>query len=320
MKHKRKFTDRGDRKERPVPRYRMLYSDLYNNTLVACILNSILAFTAVVLNVLVILALRNIYSLPRKTLKTLLLSMSVSDLGVGLVAQPLHIYLLVSNINFLSSDIFLDHHEAIFDVYRVVANVLTFASFFSIVALSTDRFLVIRLQLRYQHTVTHKRAITGVVSFWLLSAVLPLIRFLGWLPENIFFILSVTIKFISLITVGLFYLTIFLTLRQHASQVQDVPVESGERNEAVNAARERKAAFGVFYVYLAFVACNLPIICVNIAYRIGDERPILTYKLNLYTMVNLILLSSCLNPLIYCWKMRRIRKAMINMLRKPFQN
>ena len=298
----------------------MPYSDLYNNILVACILNSILAFTAVVLNVLVILALRNIPSLPRKTLKTLLLSMSVSDLGVGLVAQPLNIYLLVSDINFLFSYIFLDHHEAIFDAYRVVAKFLTFASFFSIVALSTDRFLVIRLQLRYQHTVTHKRAITGVVSFWLLSAVLPLIRFLEWLPENIFFISSVTIKFISLITVGLFYFTIFLALRQHATQVQDVPVESGERNEAVNAARERKAAFGVLYVYLAFVACNLPMICVNIAFRIDDERPILTYKLNLYTMVNFTLLSSCLNPLIYCWKMRRIRKAMINMLRKPFQN
>ena len=126
LKHKRKFTDRGDRKERPVPRYRMLYSDLYNNTLVACILNSILAFTAVVLNVLVILALRNIPSLPRKTLKTLLLSMSVSDLGVGLVAQPLNIYLLVSNINFNSSYIFLDYHEAIFDAYRIVANLLRF--------------------------------------------------------------------------------------------------------------------------------------------------------------------------------------------------
>ena len=62
-------------------------SELYH-TLVACIVGSILAFTAVVLNVLVILALRNIPSLPRKTLKTLLLSMSVSDLGVGLVAQP----------------------------------------------------------------------------------------------------------------------------------------------------------------------------------------------------------------------------------------
>ena len=298
----------------------MYHSDLYNNTLVACILNSILAFTAVVLNVLVMLALRNIPSLPRKTLKTLLLSMSVSDLGVGLVAQPLNIYLLVSDIKFFSSFILVDHHEAVFKAYRVVANVLTYASFFSIVALSADRFLVIRLQLRYQDAVTHKRAIAGVISFWLLSAVLPLIGLREWLPEDIFFILTVTIQFISLITAGLFYFKIFLALRQHATQVQDVPVESGERNEAINATRERKAAFGVFYVYLAFMACYLPIICFNIAENvIGTERTSLGYKVNLYLTI-LLALNSSLSPLIYCWKMRRIRQAMINILRKPFQN
>ncbi|CAH3188297.1 unnamed protein product, partial [Porites evermanni] len=261
----------------------MPHSDLYNNTLVACILNSILAFTAVLLNVLVILALRKIPSLPRKTLKTLLLSiMSVSDLGVGLVAQPLQICLLVSNINILARSppyIWPDHYEAVLKAYRVVANVVTYASFFSIVALSADRFLVIRLQLRYQDAVTHKRAIAGVISFWLLSAVLPLIRLREWLPEDIFFILTVTIQFISLITAGLFYFKIFLALRQHAAQVQDVPVESGERNEAVNATRERKAAFGVFYVYLALMACYLPIICFNIAENvIGPVRTSLMYK------------------------------------------
>ena len=299
----------------------MYFSELYYHTLVACIVGSILAFTAVVLNVLVILALRNIPSLPRKTLKTLLLSMSVSDLGVGLVAQPLNIYLLVSNIKFLSqSYIDLDHYDAIFNAYRVVANVLTYASFFSIVALSADRFLVIRLQLRYQDAVTHKRAIAGVISFWLLSAVLPLIRLREWLPEDIFFILTVTIQFISLITAGLFYFKIFLALRQHAAQVQDVPVESGETNEAVNAARERKAAFGVFYVYLTFVACYLPQICFNIAGKIIDiERPFLRYKVNLHAR-NLLVLNSSLSPLIYYWKMRRIRQAMIDVLRKPFQN
>ena len=261
----------------------MHHSDLYNNTLVACVLNSILAFTAVVLNVLVILALRKIPSLPRKTLKTLLLSMSVSDLGVGLVAQPLQIYLLVSNINILSqSYIDLDHYEAIINAYRVVANVLTYASFFSIVALSADRFLVIRLQLQYQDAITHKRAIAGVISFWLLSAFLPLIRLREWLPENIFFILTVTIQFISLITAGLFYFKTFLALRQHAAQVQDVPVESGETNEAVNATRERKAALGIFYVYLALMACYLPIICFNIAENvIGPVRTSLGYKVNL---------------------------------------
>ena len=294
-------------------------SELYH-TLVACIVGSILAFSAVVLNVLVILALRNIPSLPRKTLKTLLLSMSVSDLGVGLVAQPLNIYVLVSGIKFFSSFILVDHHEAVFKAYRVVANVLTYASFFSIVALSADRFLVIRLQLRYQDAVTHKRAIAGVISFWLLSAVLPLIRFLGWFPENKIFIFFVTIQFICLIISGLFYFKMFLALRQHAAQVQNVPVECGERIEAVNAARERKAAFGVFYVYLTFVACYLPQISFNIAAKIIDiERPNLEYKVNLHA-TNLLVLNSSLSPLIYCWKMRRIRQAMIDILRKPFQN
>ena len=295
-------------------------SELYH-TLVACIVGSILAFTAVVLNVLVILALRNIPSLPRKTLKTLLLSMSVSDLGVGLVAQPLNIYVLVSNITFFfKSYIDLDHYDAIFNAHRVVGNVLTYASFFSIVALSADRFLVIRLQLRYQDAVTHKRAIAGVISFWLLSAVLPLIRFLGFFPENKIFIFFVTIQFICLIISGLFYFKIFLALRQHAAQVQNVPVECGERNEAVNAARERKAAFGVFYVYLTFVACYLPQISFNIAAKIIDiERPNLEYKVNLHA-TNLLVLNSSLSPLIYCWKMRRIRQAMIDILRKPFQN
>ena len=295
-------------------------SELYH-TLVACIVGSILAFTAVVLNVLVILALRNIPSLPRKTLKTLLLSMSVSDLGVGLVAQPLNIYVLVSNIKFFfKSYIDLDHYDAIFNAHRVVGNVLTYASFFSIVALSADRFLVIRLQLRYQDAVTHQRAIAGVISFWLLSAFLPLFRFLEWLPENKSFILFVTIQFICLIISGLFYFKIFLALRQHAAQVQNVPVECGERIEAVNAARERKAAFGVFYVYLTFVACYLPQISFNIAAKIIDiERPNLEYKVNLHA-TNLLVLNSSLSPLIYCWKMRRIRQAMIDILRKPFQN
>ena len=247
--------------------------------------------------------------------------MSVSDLGVGLVAQPLNIYVLVSNIKYLSQPyIWPDHYGAVIKAHRVVGNVLTYASFFSIVALSADRFLVIRLQLRYQDAVTHKRAIAGVISFWLLSAFLPLFRFLEWLPENKSFILFVTIQFICLIMSGLFYFKILLALRQHAAQVQNVPVECGEKIEAVNAARERKAAFGVFYVYLTFVACYLPQICFNIAAKIIDiERRNLEYKVNLHA-TNLLVLNSSLSPLIYCWKMRRIRQAMIDVLRKPFQN
>ena len=67
-------------------------------TLVAnCVLNGFLSYTAIVLNIITIQALRKTSSSP-KTLKTLLLSLAVSDLGVGLLVQLLYVAILVMNI------------------------------------------------------------------------------------------------------------------------------------------------------------------------------------------------------------------------------
>ena len=49
------------------------------------------------LNIIAIQALRKTSSLP-KTLKTLLLSLAVSDLGEGLLVQPLYVAILVMNV------------------------------------------------------------------------------------------------------------------------------------------------------------------------------------------------------------------------------
>ena len=51
------------------------------------------------LNIVAIYAIRKTSSLP-KNLKTLLLSLAVSDLGVGLLAQPMHVaYIMDSKQN-----------------------------------------------------------------------------------------------------------------------------------------------------------------------------------------------------------------------------
>ena len=49
------------------------------------------------LDIITVQALRKTSSLP-KTLKTLLLRLAVSDLGVGLLVQPLYVAILVINI------------------------------------------------------------------------------------------------------------------------------------------------------------------------------------------------------------------------------
>ena len=53
------------------------------------------------LNIITIQAIRKTSSLP-KTLKTLLLSLAASDLGVGLLVQPLYVAILVMEIGLQS--------------------------------------------------------------------------------------------------------------------------------------------------------------------------------------------------------------------------
>ena len=62
------------------------------------VFNAFLFFTSILLNIITIQALRKTSSLP-KTLKTLLLSLAVSDLAVGLLVQPWYVANLVIEID-----------------------------------------------------------------------------------------------------------------------------------------------------------------------------------------------------------------------------
>ena len=70
------------------------YEELQSTYMATFLLNSFLCYSAVILSCVAICAIRKTTSLP-KTLKTLLLSLAVSDGGVGLLGQPFYISLLV---------------------------------------------------------------------------------------------------------------------------------------------------------------------------------------------------------------------------------
>ena len=70
------------------------FKELYSWYIANCVLNAFLTITAIILNSITIHAIQKTPSLP-KPLKTLLLSLAVSDLGVGLVVQPFYFGQLV---------------------------------------------------------------------------------------------------------------------------------------------------------------------------------------------------------------------------------
>ena len=189
---------------------------------------------------------------------------------------------------------------------------LSYASFFGVVALTADRFLALHLHLRYQELVTHKRVVAVVISIWIISAILMLMSI--WIPIVVGIIL-VPVENVCYLTTALFYFKIYLAVRHHSNQIHVLQAQLAQNNEGdiANAARDRKAAVGTFYVYLVFLICYLPSTCAWIIHRsAGPSTMVLQFGLYNNT---LIFLNSSLNPLIYSWKMRPVRHAIMEILR-----
>ena len=157
----------------------MKNEDITSSYITTCVLNAFLSYTAVTLNCLTIYPLTKLSSLPRP-LKTLLWSLAVSDLGVGLTVQPSYIATLVMEMEHKTESNPADNITYKFFVFTV--NLFGYASFFGVTFLSLHRFLAVYLHLRYQELVTHERVVVVMVSKWVFSAVLSFLRL--WIPKR----------------------------------------------------------------------------------------------------------------------------------------
>ena len=226
-------------------------------------INAFLSFTTIVLNVITIQALRKTASLS-KTLKTLLLSLAVSDLGVGLLAQPLYIATLVIKID--QSTLFGCSVQFTSRILRLLGYVFLPASFFGIFALTVDRFLAIHLHLRYQEVVTFKRIVALVISIWVLSSAPSVLA----LNENLEKVLSSVIGIIAsvcLIIAGVLCCKMHAVVRRHRNEINSaLQVQQVAQNgKLASDARLKKTVLATFYMYIVFLGCYVPYFCVRAA-------------------------------------------------------
>ncbi|XP_078347931.1 melanocortin receptor 3-like [Oculina patagonica] len=281
------------------------FEDLKSTYIANCVFNSFLCYTAIMLNIVTIHAIRKTSSLS-KSLKTLLLSLAVSDVGVGLLTQPFYTALLVM---WLQQN---DPGCSTYKVFSVIANCLSTASFFGVVAVSVDRFLAIHLHLRYQELVTHKRVVAVVISIWVFSAFLSLL--MVWVSFDVKGLIVFIIGFVFVVVTTLVYIRIYLAVRRHKNQIQALQVQQvAPTDEMANFSSLIKFAVGIFYVYLVFLACYLPYFISLASLKIlGPSIALKRFFIFSFTPV---FLNSSLNPVIYCWKMRHIRHAIMDILR-----
>ena len=275
-----------------------------------CVFNSFLSYTNIFLNIITIHAIRKTALLP-KPLRTLLLSLAVSDVGVGLLVQPLYISTLVSRLNKKRIDCIS------YKILLASMNFFCISSLLNVVTISVDRFLAVHLHLRYQELVTHKRVIAAVISIWLLSAIISSSVF--WDP--LLFssrVIGLVIMTVCLVVVVIVYWRIYIVLKRHKNQIQSLQiqeVQQGVQNgDLSNFLKLRKSALGTFYVCIVFLICYLPSYILSFLFMARLLSSISYYNAWPHT-TTLFFLNSSLNPVIYCWKMGPIRRTLMDIMR-----
>ena len=175
--------------------------------------NIFLAITASIGNVLIFIALHKVSSIHPPT-KLFIRCLAVTDLGVGLIVQPLYVTTITSSLIKMN----------ICDVFYVRRALHTSSwclcgvSLLTSTAVSVDRLLALLLGLRYRHVVTLRGVRVVLICFWFIGALS------GWAwmhtpdlaHKEAFVILT-----LSLVTMIFCYTTIHFKLRHQQAQLHN---------------------------------------------------------------------------------------------------
>ena len=275
--------------------------------LVNIIANMGLMITAILGNVSILLSFEFVSSL-RTTSNYLLLGLALTDLGVGLVVHPLYISVMLS---VYTSSV---PHCTVLVIYSISVSFLPGVSFLYIAMIGLDRFLAIRLHLRYGQIVTEKRSIITQVAVWIINGLLCLVWLAGF---QVYSTLAAVVVAVSLFGTFAVYIKIYQVVKRHRAQIRDQMTVQLSEIEVSRLKRLRKSAVNTLYVFFVFVLCYLPffvVTAINNMFKSSNTSVVLAYEFS----VTLMLSNSSLNPLMYCLRLRDFRTAVKKTFKRIF--
>lgn len=264
--------------------------------IINCVLNVPLMILSVIGNSVVLAAVLKTSSLHSPSL-IFLCSLAVSDLLVGLVVQPVYIAYELTKFGFL------------YQPMTTMAVTAAGASLSAMTAISVDRFLALHYHMRYPNVMTVHRAVYTIVILWLLNFLLSCLAF--WKVAAYYFAIAISILIYLLIS-SVSYIRIYKIVRLHQLQISAQQQAMGSLNNESNMLQSVKSAKNTFIYYIAMILCYTPLFI---------AMTILFFFYNHWTVAwNLAdtaaFMNSSINPLLYCWRVRELRTAVVKIAKK----
>lgn len=270
----------------------ILYEHNYRNFVIGIsIINGLLSPVAVVANVFILFSLWKTFSL-HSVSNILVASLAMADLCLGLLLQPMLVYLM---------------NTRLFATFCVVFEIQMFLAYLFTAAVS------IHWPLRYHELVTSKRVASVVFQLWVFQILISLIIWFAVGRYSILAILSVAGALCCTLVICYSYKTIWKIIRRHQRQIQTEQPINQEQN-AFDLLKYKAKTFTSLMVLKLFVLCYLPYLCVELKKltRRGHKS---IYVVEYSVLVTIVFANSSLNPLIYFWRIKDLRRAALSTLR-----
>ena len=265
------------------------------------VVNIFLSITAFLGNFLILVALNKESSLHPPS-KLLYRCLATTDLLVGLVSQPLAATYWISLVH---------EHWSLCRYARgafyISGIALCGVSLLTLTAISVDRLLALLLGIRYRQIVTLKRIYIITTTIWIFSVAAGSFSILH--TRITLWCSIIVIPSCSVISIAS-YTKIFRTLRHNQVQVQD-----HVQPNALNMVRYRKAVNSALWVQLALAVCYVPKFTTLAVITYRKTYPLNVVVIDAITTI-LTYFNSTLNPFLYCWKIKEVRQAVKQTIRR----
>ena len=270
--------------------------------IITCLVSTLGFMTAVLCNTLFILAFARTREL-RTYANLFLVSLSCTDLLVGSIVEPL--YIARQALALSGTD-----DCGVWVAYLTMALFCTGASFLNLTLISCERYVAIFSPLNYMYLVTKPRVLSIIGGVWLVWVTLTCVRFAG-IPNRIVYLICFAVIGSCYAITAFVYFFIFREARRHHRRI--VSEQQNYDPFAPSVARETKLAKTMAYIFGALLICYTPGMIILLIRTIKGDTPQLLYSFYPWAE-NLIFLNSSLNPMIYCWRNREIRRAVFRVI------
>ena len=273
--------------------------------IVNCVVNILLAFTVTIANVLVLYAVWKKPTLRSPSI-LLLCGLASTDLAVGLIVQPLFIASSLIDLYTRSETLKLTFRRG----YNTIGFSLCGVSLCIIAGTSLDRLIAIVKPLQYPSIVTVRRVTCILLAIWAFCVLAGTTQF--W-AKGILLASVASVILIGFCISVICHATIFRIVRRHRIEIQIQARAFGGADATASMASLQKSALSAFIFFIVLVICYFPYLLVYIIYFPREIRDGILGRSLASTVV---FINSALNPILYCWRVREIRNAMLQVFRK----